>query len=232
MITTVASDFYPSQELSFQAWPPSPGQPPLQAQQNQHAAHQYLIGVNSSSASQIMESLLPMLDQLLVEKTAQVREKKLEDMIEFMTAQLVRPTTLETQMAHRLALRRARILNEFGFVTAEQLADENQSRSKNRHALADNWKKRRQVIAVSHRDESGRAREVFPLFQFDNFQPIKTIQPILEIFGDHKTAWKIALWFASNNAWLPDQARPLDLLETDPAAVLLAAQREVAEGAA
>ena len=120
---------------------------------------------------------------------------------------------------------------EFGFVTAEQLADANQSRAGNRNALADNWKKRRQAFAVRHRDKSGRSLEVFPLFQFEDHKPIKVIQAVLEAFGERKAPWKLALWFTSNNGWLAKQARPVDLLADNPDAVVQAAQRDAAGSA-
>jgi hypothetical protein len=229
----VESGAAPGNVLTFQSWPPArQGGKTSHAGQGIHSAHAYLIGVNSDEASRVLETLLPFLDQLIVEKTEKVREKKLEDLVEFMASQLVSPSSIDTRMAHRLAIRRARILNEYGYITAEDLADKNNSRSANRSALTDNWKKRRQVFSVSHRDDSGKTREVFPLFQFDNDKPIKAIQPILDVFADKKSPWKIAFWFAANNGWLPDAARPLDLLETAPEAVLQAAEREVAGSAA
>jgi hypothetical protein len=36
------------------------------------------------------------------------------------------------------------------------------------------------------------------------------------------------MWFISNNGWLPGQARPVDLLESDSAAVVEAARRDAA----
>ena len=129
------------------------------------------------------------------------------------------PQAQNITMAQRLAARHARVLGEFGYVTAEQLAEANRSRAANRHALADNWKKRRQVFAVRHRDEGGQAREVFPLFQFEDHKPIKAMQSVLEAFGDRKALWKPALWFTSNNGWLPGQTRSVDLLASSPDAV-------------
>ncbi|MDY7548293.1 hypothetical protein QN379_22740 [Glaciimonas sp. Gout2] len=221
----------PGNVLTFQSWPPNQKEA-RHAVPDSQSTHAYLIGVNSDQASRVLETLLPFLDQLLVEKTGKVREKKLEDLVEFMTGQLVSPSAVDTQMALRLATRRARILNEFGYMTAEDLAEKNNSRSANRSALADNWKKRHQVFSVSHRDDTGKTREVFPLFQFEDYKPIKAIQPVLEVFDDKKSPWKVAFWFASNNGWLPNQARPVDLLEANPDAILDAAKRETAGNAA
>ena len=191
----------------------------------------YLIEVQGDATAQILESVMPVLGRLLLQKLPAVREQKLEELVQFLAGHIIVPSVVDTQMAQRLAVRYARVLGEFGFVTAEQFADANQSRAGNRNALAVNWKKRRQVFAVRHRDESGRSREVFPLFQFEDHKPIKVIQAVLEAFGERKAAWKLALWFTSNNGWLAGQARPVDLLADNPDAVVQAAQRDAAGSA-
>ena len=220
----------PTGVLSFQPWKPGAvaGRELAAPSKSSRA---YLIEVQGDAMSQILESVMPVLSRLLSQKTAAVREQKLEELVDFLAGQIVVPSSVDTQMAQRLAVRYARILGEFGFVTAEQLADANQSRAGNRNALADNWKKRRQVFAVRHRDESGRSREVFPLFQFEDHKPIKVIQAVLEAFGERKAPWKLALWFTSNNGWLAKQARPVDLLADIPDAVVQAAQRDAAGSA-
>jgi hypothetical protein len=141
--------------------------------------------------------------------------------------ELIRKTRPENNMSILLAARRARVLKEFGWMTAEQLAEANGSETANRRALVDNWKKRHQVFSVPHRDAKKEQREVFILFQFDkNLRPIKAMREIIEVFGERKSPWKLALWFASNNGWLPNQARPVDLLTSSPDAVIKAACRE------
>ncbi|NML15962.1 hypothetical protein [Azohydromonas caseinilytica] len=216
--------------LSLQPWPaePSAGVPAAAGP----APRAYRIEVADQSLSPVLEAVVPVLGRLLQEKTAQVRARKLEQLVELMTTQMVVPSPVEVQMAGRIAVRHAELLNEFGFATAEQLADMNQSRAANRHALADNWKKRRQVFAVRHRDEAGRTREVYPLFQFRDGRPLKAVQPVIEAFGEGKDPWKLALWFTSNNGWLPQQARPVDLLDTAPESVVEAAHRDAGGSAA
>ncbi len=219
--------------LSFEPWEPDAA--PVRgksALSPGRSGRSYLVQVHSDAMSRVLEDVMPMLDRVLLQKTASVRERKLEALVDFITGQMVVPSRIDTRMAHRIAARHARVLNEFGFVTAEQLADANQSGAGNRSALADNWKKRRQVFAVRHRDESGRPREVFPLFQFEDHKPIKVVRSVLEAFGEHKAPWKLALWFTSNNGWLPGQARPVDLLESASDAVVQAARRDATGSAA
>jgi hypothetical protein len=93
----------------------------------------------------------------------------------------------------------------------------------NRAALAANWRKRRQVFAVPHPDKTARKRDIYSAFQFEDRKPIKALQEVIEAFGGRKAPWKLALWFTSNNGLLPDGARPVDLLASDPQAVIAAA---------
>ena len=195
------------------------------------AGRAFVLEVADEAASNTLLASLPLLDRLLGEKIAAVRERRMEEMVDFMAARMLAPSVVELEMAQRLAQRHARILNEFGFFSAEQLADANGSQASNRAALADNWRKRRQVFAVSHPDKAARERDIYPAFQFENGKPIKAVQEVLEAFGGRKAPWKLALWFTSNNGALPDSARPVDLLASDPDAVVQAARGD-AEGSA
>jgi hypothetical protein len=152
-------------------------------------------------------------------------------MVDFLVARMLAPSATDLEMAQRLASRRARMLNEFGYFTAEQLAHANGSQASNRAALADNWRKRRQVFAVPHPDKTARERDIYPAFQFEDGKPIKAVQEVIEAFGGRKAPWKLALWFTSNNGLLPGSARPVDLLASDPQTVIAAARQD-AQGSA
>ena len=186
----------------------------------------FLLNVTDGSNAKVLMASLAMLDSLLGEKVAAVRTRRMEELVDVMAERLVVPSTLDVAMAQRLAARRAAVLNEFGYVTAEQLADANRSQAALRSALADNWRKRRQVFAVPHPDRSVRDREVYPAFQFEDHRPIRAVHGVLEAFAGQKSPWSLALWFTSNNGLLADTARPVDLLRSDPAAVIDAAQRD------
>ena len=194
-------------------------------------ARKFLLEIKDEAISKVLLASLPMLERVLLEKTAQARERRIEAMVDFMAGQMVLPSAVDQEMAQRLAKRHARVLNEFGYFTAEELAEANRSQASSRTALADNWRKRRQVFAVPHPDRTARERDVYPAFQFEDHKPIKAVQAVLEAFGDQKGPWKLALWFTSNNGWLPDSARPVDLLASNPQAVVEAAKRD-AEGSA
>ena len=201
-------------------------------QEKEAGGETYLVDVEDESISRIFENIMPLLGGVLSEKTADVRRRRLGELVDFMAAQLVRPSEADTQMAQRLAARRAAVLNEFGYFTAEQLADANRSRAANRSALADNWRKRHQVFAVQHPDKSLRERDVYPAFQFLDYQPVKAVREVLTAFGERKDPWKLALWFTSNNGWLSDSVRPVDLLGSHPEAVIEAARWDAAGSAA
>ena len=186
----------------------------------------FLLSVKDGANSKVLMASLALLDRLLGEKVAAVRTRRMEALVDVMAESLVVPSTLDVTMAQRLASRHAGVLNEFGFVTAEQLAEANRSQAAVRTALADTWRKRRQVFAVPHPDRSARDREVYPAFQFEDHRPIKAVHSVLAAFGGKKSPWNLALWFTSNHGLLPGSARPVDLLRSDPAAVIEAARMD------
>lgn len=190
-----------------------------------------VLEVQDEAASQVLLASLPLLDRLLSERTAAVRERQLGELVDFMAERLLTPSAVDVAMAQRIAQRHAGLLNEFSWFTAEQLAQANRSQASQRTALVDNWRKRGQVFAVPHPDKSARERDVYPAFQFgDDHKPLKVVQSVLAAFsappGPGKSPWKLALWFTSANGWLPDNARPVDLLASQPAAVVAAAQHD------
>lgn len=88
-------------------------------------------------------------------------------------------------------------------------------------ARPDQWKAERQVFAVSV-----NGVDQYPLFQFTaDDQPLPAMRDILQIFAD-LSAWQIALWFFSPNAWLGYEP-PMNVLQHDPQAVICAAQYAV-----
>jgi hypothetical protein len=195
------------------------------------AGNAFVLEVADEAASKTLQASLPLLDRLLAERLAATRERQLAEMVDFMAARLLAPSAVDLEMTQRLASRHARILNEFGYFSAEQLADANGSQAGNRAALADNWRKRHQVFAVPHPDKTARERDIYPAFQFDGGKPIKAVQQVLQAFDGRKPPWKLALWFTSHNGALPGSARPVDRLADDPRSVIDAARLD-AQGSA
>lgn len=136
------------------------------------------------------------------------------------------PTPAAVLQARRNAEARRALLEEFGALRSHEVADLAGSRASNRAALANRWRAEGRVVAVPVRDEL-----LYPGFQFSTEgKPKPSIRPVLERLGSnpHATDWQRALWFASPSSWLGG-ARPVDLLDKDPEAVLDAARREVGD---
>jgi hypothetical protein len=93
----------------------------------------------------------------------------------------------------------------------------------NPSAQPNRWKRDGKVFALRR----GKT-DVYPAYAFgDDFRPLPAMKDVLCVFKDKKTDLKIAAWFASVNSWLRDQ-RPLDVIGTNPEAVINAAKAEVA----
>jgi hypothetical protein len=136
------------------------------------------------------------------------------------------PTPAAVLQARRNARARSALLEEFGALRSHEVADLAESRASNRAALANRWRAEDRVVAVPVRDEL-----LYPGFQFSaEGKPKPAIRPVLQQLGSepHATDWQRALWFVSPSSWLGG-ARPADLLDEDPNAILDAARREVSD---
>jgi hypothetical protein len=118
---------------------------------------------------------------------------------------------------------RVQFLNEFRALTSKEVAELAGSRAKNQAALANRWKGEGRIFAVEAGGET-----LFPAFQFreQDSQPRPEIAKVLTALGASKSSgWQTALWFTGRNGWLGGK-RPVDLLKSDPEAVVEAALRE------
>jgi hypothetical protein len=129
------------------------------------------------------------------------------------------PPLSEVWHAHRTAEARLECLREHGAWTASELAQRAGSRATNRSALASAWRAAGRIVGV---DWHGTT--VFPVFQFDaHAQPRAAIAPVLaQLRAAGLDEWEQALWFTTRTGWLDDR-RPLDVLDEEPAAVVVAA---------
>jgi hypothetical protein len=135
------------------------------------------------------------------------------------------PISLEADLqVERNGQARARFLREDRPYTAAQASQCLGSRARNATELASRLKREGKLFTV--RDGTS---EKYPRFQFDaHGQPLPVIAKVLALFKGKLEGWEIALWFHSNNGWLPQQARPVDVLRKNADAVFEAARHEVA----
>ena len=92
----------------------------------------------------------------------------------------------------------------------------------NPSAQPNRWKKSGKLFALKR----GKS-DMYPSYAFgDDFRPLPAMKSILNVFHNKKSDFKIAAWFSSGNSWLRNK-RPLDLIGTDPDAVIKAAEIEV-----
>lgn len=149
-------------------------------------------------------------------RTAATRER-LEVMIDAMLPDSV-PSPAEAWHAQQNAQARSELLQEFGALTAEQVADQAGSAAANRSALASRWRNEGRIVGVSW-----HGRTLYPAFQFRDGQPSPIIERAAAILHDRGLSdWALALWFITPSGWLSDR-RPVDLLDEDPERVLAAA---------
>ena len=133
------------------------------------------------------------------------------------------PTPAMVLQARRNSVARTELIREFGVLTSAEVAEVNGSTAENRAALANRWKREGKLFAVRH-----EGREYFPGFQLSpDGRPREVIERVLEALGEPR-GWQTALWFTSANGYL-DARRPVDLLDSEPDAVVEAASHEAEE---
>lgn len=119
---------------------------------------------------------------------------------------------------------KSRILQSGDFLRAGEITKLTRDSDKIANAEPTNWKRSGTIFAIEH-----KGVEYFPLYALDpdkNYRPYKAVAEILRIFGDNKSGWGVAFWFASLNGCLDDR-RPQDLLALDPNLVISAAKDEL-----
>jgi hypothetical protein len=158
------------------------------------------------------------------EAPGQVDEGDLVARVRALTDQLVPDLDLPSEaaviLARRNAKRRTELLQEFGALSGEQIAEE-RSRAANRHALAARWRKEGRIFGVPY-----RGLTLYPAFQFDADGAVRpAVSRVLAALPRARMSeWEVALWWTSANAAVGG-ARPVDLLDTRPDDLVPAAAR-------
>lgn len=155
----------------------------------------------------------------LIVEYSEVLKTKARLSWESITASLTEPAPLPAK--HEAILNKIFAASEWydalSICKGAGFSDSNPSAQPNR------WKRDGKVFALRR----GKT-DVYPAYAFgDDFRPLPAMKDVLCVFKDKKSDLKIAAWFASVNSWLRDK-RPLDVIGTNPEAVIKAAKVEVA----
>jgi hypothetical protein len=120
------------------------------------------------------------------------------------------------------AVAREEALREFGALTAAEIAEQRGAQTTNPHVTVSRWISGGRAFAV----ETPAGRRI-PAFQLRDGAPRPVIARVLSALAGSLEGWELLLWFTASNGWL-DGARPVDLLDEDPDAVVVAAAEQAA----
>ena len=135
----------------------------------------------------------------------------------------VPPSGAALAQARMMIEQKRRILESGDYIPASEIAKLAGYSEINPSAQPNKWKREGAIFAIPH-----NGTDYFPIFALDpesNYKPYPAIQEIVEVFGETKGAWSLALWFSSLNSYLDDR-RPQDLVESEPEHVVAAARDE------
>jgi hypothetical protein len=131
-------------------------------------------------------------------------------------------TEVEARMT---AEARKSVLESGDWLTAAQIAQIPGVSATNPGDQPNKWKEDAQIFAVPR-----RGVDYFPSYALDpatNYRPAEALAAVLAVFRGRKDDWSLAYWFASVNSFLGGK-RPQDLLISEPARVVAAAEDDVA----
>ena len=160
----------------------------------------------------ILATLAPILAQRVVEARRNSSARLLDALLEG-----VAPRAPDMKLARMEANAIQAILEHGVWLTAPQIGELGRFSNSNFAAPANRWKNERKLFAVEY---DGQDR--FPRYALDeNYRPLPAMEAILRALG-MISAWRVAAWFESSNAWL-DNRRPREVLATSPEEVIIAA---------
>jgi hypothetical protein len=173
--------------------------------------------------SAVFEDVVRKVTEFLPHIVRQRQKESLEKIVGALLPEIVIPNAALIQ-ARMMMDAKSKILQGGDFVSAIEIAKLAGYSEKNPSAQPNKWKKDGTIFAIQH-----KGVDYFPLYALDpdeNYRPYKAVSEVLRVFGDTKTGWGTAFWFAGLNSFLDDR-RPQDLLAEDPDLVIAAAKDEV-----
>lgn len=131
-----------------------------------------------------------------------------------------KPKSTGTTNTERLEKLKETILNDSEWLPAQEVSRRGGAGTgvKNPSGLPNRWKRTGKIFAIT-----SEGRDLYPAYALDiGGQPLPLVRKIIELFGETKTPWSLAVWFGTLNSWLGNK-KPKDLLTTAPEQVLEAA---------
>lgn len=173
----------------------------------------------SSDDEKVLETIEAFI-ALLLERLAAARHAEMERLIETAMPRLSgTPHPAILDQARRNADFRGDFLKSYNALAAAQVHDLAGSKADNTAALAARWRSSGKIFGVEH-----QGRILYPAFQFnDTGRPKPVVAAVLKALG-RRSPWQVASWFTAPNGWLPDDQRPIDVMDTDPDVVANAAR--------
>src|SRR5471032_325546 len=164
----------------------------------------------------------------IVQLVLTIRKQQVDNLDLLVDALVPKAMPTPTQLKEAAMIVRARtgVIESGDWMTAAEIAQLAGFSESNPSAQPNKWKREKVLFAIRH-----NGIDYFPSYGLDanaGYRPLKSMAKILETFGNSKDGWGLAYWFRSVNSFL-DGMRPQDLLATDPARVIAAAQDELLE---
>lgn len=181
------------------------------------------VTLTDDAESAVLEDVFRKVAEFLPHIVRQRQKESLEKIVGALLPEIVIPNAALIQ-ARMMMDAKSKILQGGDFVSAIEIAKLAGYSEKNPSAQPNKWKKDGTIFAIQH-----KGVDYFPLYALDpdeNYKPCKAVAEVLRVFGDTKTGWGTAFWFAGLNSFLDDR-RPQDLLASDSDLVIAAAKDEV-----
>ena len=143
--------------------------------------------------AEALGSLAPMVAGLIKRRQREAMDKIVDALVP--TVPLPEHMLVEARMT---ALARSEVLASGDWLTAAQVAELAGFSPSNLSAQPNKWKKDGQSFAIRH-----QGMDYFPVYGLDaeaGYRPLKSLAPILAVFGATKDGWGLAYWFASANS--------------------------------
>lgn len=169
------------------------------------------------------EDVVRKVTQFLPHLIRQRQQESLEKLVGALLPEIVISDAALIQ-ARMLIEAKSHVLASGDFLPAGKIAELAGYSDKNPSAQPNRWKKEGAIFAIQH-----KGADYFPVYALNpnqNYRPYKTVAEILRVFGETKTGWGLAFWFAGLNSFLDDR-RPQDLLASQRDLVIAAARDEL-----